>query len=102
MLLGKKYILFIFINIGIIIFVSVILRKIKIIFIHNYLRCYKIPKDVFPIVPMSVITSISLKLHQPSTIPDSLRIGPKNRKCQEIIEWKQRVQKLHRFDVETV
>ena len=31
-------------NIGIIIFVSVILKKKKMIFLHNYLRCCKIPK----------------------------------------------------------
>ena len=31
-------------NVGIIIFVRVISKKIKIIFIHNYLRCCKIPK----------------------------------------------------------
>ena len=30
------------------------------------------------------------------------RIGSLNRKCQEMIQWKQRVQKLHRFDVETI
>ena len=40
----KIYILFLFINIGITIFVSLILKKIKVIFIHNYLRCCKIPK----------------------------------------------------------
>ena len=38
------YILFLIINIGIIIFVSVILKKIKIIFIHNYLHCCKVSK----------------------------------------------------------
>ena len=36
--------LFLFINIGIIIFVSFILKKIAIIFIPIYLRCCKIPK----------------------------------------------------------
>ena len=41
----KKYILFLFINIGIIIFVSVILKKMEIIFSHIYLRCCKIPKE---------------------------------------------------------
>ena len=66
--------------------VSVILKKIYIIFIHkhwhyNLCFCYlkegkislfiiicvvsKFPKDIVPIVPISVITSISLKLHQP-------------------------------------
>ena len=40
----RRYISFLFINIGIIIFVSVILKKIKIIFIPIYLRCCKIPK----------------------------------------------------------
>ena len=37
--------LFLFLNIGIKIFLSVILKKIKNIFIHNYLRCWKIPKE---------------------------------------------------------
>ena len=50
----------IFIYIDIIIFPSVILKKIKIIFI----------RDIVPVVPVSVITSISLKLHRLSTIPD--------------------------------
>ena len=45
MLLWKRYISFLFINIGIIIFVSATLKKIKIIFIRNYLRCSKIPKE---------------------------------------------------------
>ena len=44
MLLWRRYILFLLTNIGIIIFVSAILKKIKIIFIHKYLRCWKIPK----------------------------------------------------------
>ena len=37
--------LFLLINYGIIIFVSVILKKIIAIFIHNYLRCCKIPEE---------------------------------------------------------
>ena len=40
----EEDILFLFINIGIVIFVSVILKKTKIIFIPIYLRCSKIPK----------------------------------------------------------
>ena len=43
-LLWRRYILLSFINIGIMIFVSVILKKIKIMFTHNYLLCCKIPK----------------------------------------------------------
>ena len=43
-LIFEKYILFLFIKIGIMIFVSVILKKMQIIFLHNYLRCFKIPK----------------------------------------------------------
>ena len=77
------------------------MKKIKIIFIHNYLRCCKISKGIVPIVPISVITSISLKLHRPSTIPDQLRIGSQSKKCQEMIEWKQQVLELPRPDVET-
>ena len=38
------YILFLFINIGIMIFVSVISKRKKTLFIHNYFRCCKIPK----------------------------------------------------------
>ena len=53
-------------GIGIIIFVSVILKKMKIIFIHIYLRCCEIPKGYssnssnisdYIIIPISVITS---------------------------------------------
>ena len=44
MLFWRRHILFLFINITIIIFVSVILKKTKIIFIPIYLRCCKIPK----------------------------------------------------------
>ena len=40
----RRYVLFLFINIRIIIFVSVILKVVKTIFIHNYLRYCKIPK----------------------------------------------------------
>ena len=102
--------------------VSVILRKIYIISIYkywhynlcqcyfeedkNYLYSYFValqifPKDIAPIVPISVITSILLKSHRLSTIPEYLRIGSKSRKCQETIQWKQPVQKLRRFDIET-
>ena len=69
-------------NIDIIIFVSFALKKIKIIPIHIYLCCCHIPKGhIAPIVPMSVITSISLKLQRLSTIPDYLRTGSQSRKC---------------------
>ena len=73
----------------------------------NYLYSYlvalfqKFPKDIVPIVPISVITSILLKSHRLSTIPEQFRIGSQSRKCQKMIEWKQRIQKLRRFDVET-
>ena len=43
-LLWRRYISFLFINIDIVIFVSVILKKIQITFIHNHLRYCKIPK----------------------------------------------------------
>ena len=43
-LFWRRYILFLLINIGIIIFVSVILRKMKIISVHYYLCWCKIPK----------------------------------------------------------
>ena len=85
-------------NIGIIIFVSVILKKIKVTFIPIYLRCCKIPKGYSSLISE---TSILLKLHRLSTIPEQLRIGSRGRKCQEMIEQKQRVQQLRRFDVET-
>ena len=40
-LILRKYILFLFINISVMIFVSVIFKNIKIIFITIYLRCCK-------------------------------------------------------------
>ena len=43
-LLWRRYVLFLVINIGIIISVSVILKKIKFIFIPIYLHCCNIPK----------------------------------------------------------
>ena len=53
-ILKNIYIIFI-INTGIILFVSDVLKKIKVIFIRNYLRCCKIPKDIFPIIPILMI-----------------------------------------------
>ena len=44
-ILKNIYILYLFINIGIIIFVSFILKKIKMIFIAIYLSCCKIPRE---------------------------------------------------------
>ena len=90
---------------------------ISFLFINNLCQCYfeenkkhpdsylfallqNIPKDIVPIVPISVITSILLKLHRLSTILEQLRIGSQSRKCWEMIQWKQRVQKLRRFDIE--
>ena len=75
------YILFLVINIGIMIFVSVISKRKKLFLFIIISVAAKFPKDIFPIVPLSVIMSMSLKLHQPSTIPDLLRIGSQNRKC---------------------
>ena len=60
----------------------------------NYLYSYlfapfqKFPQDIVPKVPISVITSILLKLHGLSTIREQLRIGSQSRKCQEMIQWK--------------
>ena len=83
-------------------FVSVILKKIYIIFIYKYWHynlCYsyfeedksslfiiicvvaKFPKDIVPVVSKAVIMSISLKFHRLSTIRDLLRIVSQNRKC---------------------
>ena len=56
-------------NIGIIIFVSFILLKIKI-YSGLFALLQKFPQDIVPIVSISVITSILLKLHQLSTIPE--------------------------------
>ena len=67
-----------------------LLRRSKIIFINVVL-----------ILPITVITSLILKLHWLSTAPDQLRIGSQSIKCWEMVEWKQRVQKFHRFDIET-
>ena len=61
----------------------------------------KFLKEIFPIVPISVITSISLKLHRLRTILDQLRIGSQSRKCSKLIERKQRVKHLRRFNIET-
>ena len=82
-----RLILFLFINIGVIIFVSVILKQIKIIFTHDYLRCCKIPKEYSSNSSNISDTSLSLKLHRLSTIRDRLRIGSQSRKCQQMIEW---------------
>ena len=57
----KKIILILFRNIGIKIFVSVILNNIVV---------PKFSKDISEIVPISVITSVSLKLHRLSVIPE--------------------------------
>ena len=102
--------------------VSVILKKIYIIFIckyqhYNLCQCYfeedknlfsylfalfqKLPQDIVPIVSISVITLIWLKLHRLSTVPEQLRIGSQSRKYQGMIQWKQSVQKLPQFNVET-
>ena len=87
-LFWRRYILYLFINITIIIFVGVILKKIKIIFIHNYLRCCKIPKGYSSYTSIYIViniyssdTSILLNLHRLSTIPDELKIGFQRRKC---------------------
>ena len=103
--------------------VSVILKKIYIIFIckyqhYNLCSCYfeedknlfsylfalfqKLLQDIVPIVSISKITSIWLKLHRFNTVPEQLRIGgSQSRKYQGMIQWKQSVQKLPRFNVET-
>ena len=60
MLFWRRYILFLFVNNGIIIFVSVILKKTKIIFIYFICVVAKFPEDKVPIVLISVITSRSL------------------------------------------
>ena len=77
-------VLFLVINIGIIISVSVILKTIKLIVIPIYLHCCNIPKgilNIVPIVPKIAVTSISLKLQQLSIIPEGLRIGSQSSKC---------------------
>ena len=69
-LFWRRYITFIY-NICIIIFSSAILKKTKINLIPVYLRCCKnSQKDIVPIVPISVITSISMKLHRLSITPE--------------------------------
>ena len=68
-------------------------------YLYSYLlRCCKIPKGYSSIISE---TSILLKLNRLSTIPAQLRIASRSRKCQKMIEQKQRVQQLRRFDVET-
>ena len=57
----------------------------------------KFPKNVSAIVSISVMTSILLKLHQLSTIPEQSRFLK-----QKMLENdKMRVKQLRRFDVET-
>ena len=56
----KKIILILFINISIVVFVSVILNNI--ISLLRFI-CVVAKKDISAIVPISVITSISLKLN---------------------------------------
>ena len=58
----KKILLFLLITIVIIIFVSVILKKIKLSSFLLICVVAKFPKDIVPIVPITVITSILLKL----------------------------------------
>ena len=58
----KKIILILFINIGIVIFVSVILNNIISLLLFICVVA-KFPKDISAMVPISVITSISLKLN---------------------------------------
>ena len=66
-LFSTRYVLILFINIGIINFVSVILKKIKFSLFLFICIAAKFLKDI---VPISVITSISLKLGQVSIIPE--------------------------------
>ena len=61
----------------------------------------KFPKDGAPIVPISVITSISFKLHRLISTSDWLRVGSQKRKCSKMIKKKQQVKQLSRFDIET-
>ena len=100
----RRYILFLFINIGIIIG-------------YNLCQCYfkedknslfvivcvlaKFQKNIIPIVPITVITSIPLKLHRLSIIPDQFRIGSQSRKCSKMIERKQRVKQLRRLGIKS-
>ena len=73
-----------------------------IIFIYKHWRCCRISKGYSSNSSNVTIsdTSISLKLHRRSTIPDQLRIGSKSRKCSKMIERIQRVRQLRRFDIE--
>ena len=66
----KKIVLFLLITIVIIIFVSVILKKIKLSSFLFICVVAKFPKDIVPIVPITMITSILLKLDCLSTIPE--------------------------------
>ena len=69
-LLWRRYVLFLVITIGIIISVSVILKKINLSLFLFICILAIFPKDIVPIVPKSVITSISLKLQWLSIIPE--------------------------------
>ena len=95
-LLWRKYISFLFISISIMIVVCVILKKALIIFIHNYLRCCEIPQGF-----ISNSSNISDYVKIVEIILTQPRFTLNRFPCEEMREWKQRVQKLHRFDVET-
>ena len=76
--------------------VCVILKKALIIFIHNYLRCCEIPQGF-----ISNSSNISDYVKIVEIILTQPRFTLNRFPCEEMREWKQRVQKLHRFDVET-
>ena len=58
----------------------------------------KFPKDIVPIVPVSLIKSISLITSTQHYIILAYNRFPEH-KCKEMTEWKKRVLKLCRFDV---
>ena len=69
---------------SIITFVSVIWKKIKIIFIHYYLRCCKIPKGYSS--SSSNISDYVNIVEIRSTQHHTTIRGFQSRKCQKIIE----------------
>ena len=81
-------------NIGII-----ILEKIKMIFIHIYLRCCKIPKE-YGSNSSSISNYVNIfEITSTQHYTNLLRIGSQLRKCEETRDWKQQAHQLCRFNV---
>ena len=69
---------------------------------YNLCQClFEINKMYCYSYLFALFQSVLLKLQGLSIMPEQFRTGSQSKKCYKMIEWKQRVQKLRRFDVET-